>query len=115
MTTAGAIPRRACGSRRTTTGTLSAIASMRTVGQPCSGQSGSPRLFFFNTLERTAECCSSWRFPDVRETGVLAPSEKPIERNDHLPDCLRYIATSFPEPSIAEKVRREPTAADWQI
>jgi hypothetical protein len=82
---------------------------------PRRGTTGSPRLFFFDTLERTAACCSAWRFPDVRETGVLAPSEKPIERDDHLPDCLRYIATSFPEPSMAEKPRKEPTIAEWQI
>lgn len=82
---------------------------------PRAGQHGSPRVFFFDTLERTAECCSKWKFKEPTDADVQPQTEKPVDIEDHLPDCFRYVAMSFPEASVDERAKPEPTHRDWQI
>lgn len=81
---------------------------------PRRGQLGSPRVFFFNTLERTAECVSKWKFKEFAHE-VYGLKEEPVEKDDHLPDCLRYTALSFPEPTVQDEPAKEPTRAEWRI
>jgi len=81
---------------------------------PRAGRKGSPRLFFFDTCERTIERVSSWKFKEYASDS-LGLREEPEEFEDHLPDCLRYVATSFPEVSMPVKPKQiEPTRGEWQ-
>lgn len=81
---------------------------------PRTGQPGSPRAFFFETCERSIEEVSAWKFKDFRGEG-LGLREEPVDVDDHLCDCFRYVATGFPEASVEVKPKKEPTQADWQI
>lgn len=81
---------------------------------PKAGRPGSPRWFFFDTLELTTEAMSSWKFKEFKQPG-LGLREEPVDVNDHLCDCARYTATAFPEPSREAKPRRDPTPAEWQV
>lgn len=81
---------------------------------PKAGQKGSPRAFFFDVCERAAEAISSWKFKDFKGSG-LGLREDPVDVDDHHPDAFRYMATSFPEPTIETQVIDEPTAAVVQI
>ena len=86
----------------------------RATGAPRAGQPGSPRAFFFDTCERTIEEISAWKFKDFRGQG-MGLREEPVDVDDHLCDCFRYIATSFPEASVREKPKKPPTIGDWKI
>ena len=35
--------------------------------------------------------------------------------DDHLCDCFRYVATSFPEASVVEKPKKMASITDWKI
>lgn len=80
---------------------------------PRAGQMGSPRLFFFASCRKTTEAVSSWRYKDHRGAG-LGLREEPVDVNDHLPDCLRYVCTAFPEAPARPHPKREPTIGEWQ-
>ncbi len=81
---------------------------------PNAGQMGSPRAFFFETCEQSIEEISSWRFKDFRGEG-LGLREEPVDVADHLCDCFRYMATSFPQASRAKKLPKPiPTVAEWR-
>jgi hypothetical protein len=81
---------------------------------PRAGQMGSPRAFFLESCERSVEEISSWKFKDFRGAG-LGLREEPVDVDDHLCDCFRYVATSFPEASRVAKPKKVFTAADWRI
>jgi hypothetical protein len=80
---------------------------------PKAGQMGSPRAFFFETCERSIEEVSAWRFKDFRGAG-LGLREEPVDVDDHLCDCFRYVATSFPEPSKVIKPKPVLSTDDWR-
>src|SRR6266850_1812638 len=84
------------------------------VWHPRAGQLGSPHWFFFDSLERTAECMSKWRFKE-HATEALGLREEPVDVDDHLPDCARYISTAFVEPSVDHRPKPEPTHREWQV
>lgn len=57
-----------------------------------------PRLFFFRTLHNTINEITNYRWEELTESQAEkkdAP-EKPVKRNDHLMDCLRYIIMDNP-------------------
>lgn len=81
---------------------------------PQAGKYGSPHLFFFDLCERTIEEVSSWKFKEYA-IASLGLREEPVDHDDHLCDTLRYVATSFPEPTEGEKKVIERTASDLQI
>jgi hypothetical protein len=75
---------------------------------------GSPRAFFFETCERSVEEVSAWRFKDFRGQG-LGLREEPVDVDDHLCDCFRYVATCYPEASpVPKKLKPPPTVAEWR-
>jgi hypothetical protein len=58
-----------------------------------SYKEGKPCLRFFRTLTKTLEELSNYRWaPDDRGSKRNAVAERPIKRDDHLCDCLRYLA-----------------------
>src|SRR5439155_509628 len=81
---------------------------------PRAGQMGSPRAFFFETCERSIEEISAWRFKDFRGAG-LGLREEPVDVDDHLCDCFRYVATGYPEASRPEKKPKpSPSVEEWR-
>ena len=81
---------------------------------PKAGQTGSPSAFFFETCERSIEEVSAWRFKDFRGGG-LGLREEPVDVDDHLCDCFRYVATSFPQASRVVKPKPVPSVSEWRI
>lgn len=81
---------------------------------PRAGRGGSPRLFIMENCERTIDEVSAWKFKEFKGEG-LGLREEPVDFDDHLPDCLRYIALSFPEPSIEAKPFRQASVQEWRI
>lgn len=81
---------------------------------PKAGRLGSPRMFFWNTCERSIEACSSWKFKEFKEA-QLGLREEPVDVDDHLPDVTRYVSASFPDPSIESGVVREYTMAERRV
>ncbi len=69
---------------------------------------------FFDTCERTIEEISAWKFKDFRGQG-MGLREEPVDVDDHLCDCFRYVATAFPEASAREKPKKPPSISDWKI
>jgi len=80
---------------------------------PLAGQKGSPRVFFFKSCERSIEEVSSWKFKEFRGYG-LGLREAPVDVDDHLCDCFRYVAMSFPEPSVTKEQAVEQSAPEKQ-
>jgi phage terminase large subunit len=82
---------------------------------PKAGQLGSPRVFFFTTCGRAVESISSWKWKEHR--GVdMGEREEPSGVDDHHADVFRYVATSFPEPTVESLVLpKEWTPAERQI
>lgn len=80
---------------------------------PRAGQKGSPRLFFAASCRKTIEAVSSWRYKEYRQ-GDLGLREEPVDFNDHLPDCLRYVCTAFPEAPARPRPKRDLTVGEWQ-
>lgn len=81
---------------------------------PKAGKLGSPRMFFFDICTRSIEACSSWKFRDFKEAQA-GLREQPVGVDDHLPDVTRYVATSFPEPSIDSGVVREYSESQLRV
>lgn len=81
---------------------------------PKAGQKGAPRLYFFRSCEQTISQVSAWRFKDFRGDG-MGLREEPVDVDDHLCDCIRYVAMSFPEASEAVKVPRIPDRDEWSL
>ncbi len=81
---------------------------------PRAGQTGAPRLFFMRSCRETISAVSSWRYKEYKQAD-LGLREEPVDFDDHLPDCLRYVCTAFPEGPERRVPRHEPTRAEWQI
>lgn len=82
---------------------------------PDAGKPGSPRMFFFQSCERSIDCVSSWRFKEFRQEDK-GLREEPVDVEDHLCDTARYVATYFPEPTVeARPEPKDPTAGEVQV
>ena len=62
---------------------------------------GSPRLYFFSTLKNTIREITTYRWEEMDSEASRRknPPDKPVKRNDHLMDCLRYILMDDPHYS----------------
>ena len=59
---------------------------------------GKPRMYFFSTLTNTINEIINYRWEEIDRESVNRrnPPERPVKRNDHLMDCLRYIIMADP-------------------
>lgn len=59
---------------------------------------GKPRFFFFENLVFTINELVNYRWKELSDVVALTknPEDKPIGKDDHLLDCLRYIAMADP-------------------
>lgn len=66
---------------------------------PITKQKGAPRIFFFDTCEKTMDCIEGyrWRKPSNDDEN---PEERPLKKDDHLVDGLRYGIMSLPDISF---------------
>lgn len=67
-----------------------------------------PRLYFFSTLVNTIREITTYRWEEITDAQAEKKDspEKPVKRNDHLMDCLRYILMDNPHYSRKHKQKK---------
>ena len=72
---------------------------------PITKQKGAPRVFFFDTCEKTIECIENmrWKKPSNDDEN---PEEKPVKKDDHLFDGFRYGIMTLPDISFGGVMNR---------
>lgn len=66
---------------------------------PITKQRGAPRIFFFDTCEKTMDCIENYRWKKPNNDDEN-PHEQPLKKDDHLVDGLRYGIMSLPDISF---------------
>ncbi|RLF01248.1 MAG: hypothetical protein DRJ64_10885 [Thermoprotei archaeon] len=82
---------------------------------PITKRIGSPKIFFFDTLEKTLEEIELYKWKKIMPTSEDDPDEKPRKKDDHLVDVMRYIVMSRPDISMGNVLTRSRKLADRVI
>lgn len=69
---------------------------------PIHGENGSPMLFIFNTCINLLNEIPDYTWKE--QGGDTTDKERPVKKNDHACDALRYGVMSRPTPSMSKKV-----------
>lgn len=68
---------------------------------------GFPRLFIMRNCRRLIEEMRSYRWESRRNNvDELNPPERPLKKDDHGPDALRYICMALPISEVAQEMRK---------
>jgi phage terminase large subunit len=66
---------------------------------PITKEKGSPRIFFFDTCGETIDCIEQYRWKKPTNDDE-DPQEKPLKKDDHLIDGIRYGVMSKPDVKL---------------
>lgn len=55
------------------------------------------RLRIFNTCKKLKDSLSKYKYPDRKVGDDKNQGENPVDKNNHLPDALRYMMAPFPQ------------------
>lgn len=76
---------------------------------------GKPSLYFFSTLTNTINEIQNYRWEEIDPEAARLKNlpERPVKKDDHLMDCLRYILVSDPRYFQAAELPRYRPHTRW--